>query len=346
MRLPDEINSEEELEELLSRPYEETIEDLRYIDGDFLVLGAGGKIGPSLVSMLARAYSIIDPSRKIYAVSRFTRRGVIEKLTNFRNVEIMELDLSNRKAVDQLPEVKNIIYMIGKKFGTEEDPELTWVTNTYIPALVAERFTKSRFIIYSTGNVYPLVHVSTGGSTEESEVGPIGEYAWSALARERIMSYFIKRNREASGVIIRLNYACELRYGVLVDIALKVYRGEAVDLSMNYVNVIWQGDANNYVLRSLRLASNPPLILNLTGPEIISVKWVAEEFGRLFGRKPVFTGEIMDTALLNNASKIFDYFGYPKVPLRKMIYWISKWILSGKPLYDLPTHYEVRTGRF
>ncbi len=344
--LPNEIKDEEVLEELLSKPYPETVEDLKHIDGDFLVLGAGGKIGPSLVMMLARILEKIDPSRKIYAVSRFTRRSIVDKLSRYKNVEIIELDLSSRRAVDLLPEAKNIIYMIGRKFGTEEDPGLTWITNTYIPALVAERFSRSRYIIYSTGNVYPLVHISTGGSTEDSEVGPVGEYAWSALARERVMSYFIRRNKDSSGVIVRLNYACELRYGVLVDIALKVYKGEPIDLSTNYVNVIWQGDANNYVLRSLKLASNPPTIINLTGPEIVSVKWVAEEFGKRFNKKPFYTGEAMDTALLNNASRIFSYFGYPRVPLMKMIDWISKWILAGKTVYNLPTHYEVRTGKF
>lgn len=344
--LPEEIRDEEELDELLSRPYPETIEDLRKIDGDFMVLGAGGKIGPSLVMMLARVFEKIDPGREIIAVSRFSRRGVVDKLRRYRNVEIIELDLSTKDSIDKLPETKNIIFMIGRKFGTEEDPGLTWVTNAYIPALVAERFKRSRFVIYSTGNVYPLVHVSTGGSTEDSEIGPVGEYAWSALARERIMSYFIKKNKEASGVIIRLNYACELRYGVLVDIALKVYNEEPIDLSMSYVNTIWQGDANNYVLRSIRLASNPPTIINLTGPETISVKWVAEEFGKRFGKKPIFTGEINDAALLNNASKIFSLFGYPRIPLMKIIDWISKWILSQKPLYNLPTHFEVRVGKF
>jgi len=343
---PEKIKSEEELEEILSRPYRETIEDLKHIDGDFMVLGAGGKIGPSLVMMLARAFENIDPERKIYAVSRFSRRNVLNKLSSYKNVIVLEKDLSDKKSVEDLPEVRNIIYMVGRKFGTEEDPGLTWVTNVYIPALVIERFKRSRFIIYSTGNVYPLVHVSTGGSREEDQPEPVGEYGWSALARERIVSYFIRKNREASGVIIRLNYACELRYGVLVDIALKVFNEEPIDLSMTYFNVIWQGDANNYVLRSLKLASNPPTILNLTGPEIVSVKWVAEEFGKRFGKKPVFIGDPKPDALLNNASKIFRLFGYPKISLLQMIDWISEWILSGGSLYNLPTHFDVRDGRF
>ena len=344
--LPERIDSEEELEELLSRPYEETIEDLKEIDGDFIVLGAGGKIGPSLVSMLARAYEKIDPGRRIYAVSRFSRKELAKKLSRYPNVRVIEADLSDKREVESLPDSRNVIFMIGRKFGTEESPEATWVTNAYVPALVAERFQGSRFIIYSTGNVYPLVPVYSGGATEETPVEPVGEYAWSALARERIMSFFIRRNKNSSAVIIRLNYACELRYGVLLDIALKVKRGEEIDLSMGYVNVIWQGDANNYVLRSLRIASNPPEILNVTGPETISVKWVAEEFGKRFGVKPVFRGRPEETALLSNASKLFRLFGYPRVSLRHMIDWVSDWVSRDMPIYNLPTHFEVRTGKF
>lgn len=344
--IPERIGSEEELEEILSRPYRETIEDLRRVDGDFIVLGAGGKIGPSLVAMLARALREIDPGRRVYAVSRFTRRSVLERIRRFPNVEVIETDLSDRSSVESLPEAKNVIFMVGRKFGTEEDPGLTWVTNVYIPALVAERFRRSRLLVYSTGNVYPLVHVFTGGSVEEDTPAPVGEYGWSALARERVVTYFIKRNREASGVIIRLNYACELRYGVLVDIALRVYREEPIDLSMSFFNVIWQGDANNYVLRSLRLASNPPTILNVTGPEIVSVRWVAEEFGRRFGKRPVFVGQERTDALLNNASRLFRLFGYPRVPLSRMIDWVAQWVAEKRPLYNMPTHYEVRDGRF
>jgi len=346
MRFPEEIRDVDELEELLSRLYPETLEDLKEIDGDFIVLGAGGKIGPSLVEMLARAFLELDPSRKIYAVSRFSRRDVVAKLKRYRNVEVIEADLSDREAVEKLPDARNVIFMVGRKFGTQEDPALTWITNAYIPALVAEKFRNSRFIIFSTGNVYPLVDVSSGGATEEAEPEPVGEYGWSALARERVMSYFIRKNPKSSGVIVRLNYACELRYGVLVDIALKVLKEEEIDLSMGYVNVIWQGDVNNYVLRLLKYASNPPLIINVTGPETASVKWIAEEFGKRFGKKPLFRGKPEPTALLSNASKLFKLLGYPKVSLLQMIEWISKWISSGKPIYNMPTHYEVRTGKF
>jgi len=346
VEIPREIRSVEELDEILSRPYPETIEDLRGVDGDFIVLGAGGKIGPSLVEMLARAMAEVDPSRRIYAVSRFTRREAASRLRRYKNVEVIEADLSDREAVEKLPEARNVIYMVGRKFGTEEDPALTWITNAYIPALIAERFRRSRFIIYSTGNVYPLVEVSSGGATEETPPEPVGEYGWTALARERVMGYFIRKNPSASGVIVRLNYACELRYGVLVDIALKVFRGEEIDLSMGYVNVIWQGDANNYVLRLLKHATNPPMVVNMTGPETASVRWIAEEFGRRFGRKPVFKGSPEPTALLSNASKLFKLLGYPRVSLLQMIEWVSAWISSEKPIYNLPTHYEVRTGRF
>lgn len=345
IKLPSVINTVEELEELLSTPYPETIRDLGEVEGDIMVLGAGGKIGPSLVMTAAKAVKMGGLRKRIIAVSRFTRNDELVSRLRGMGVEVIRADLTNEDDVARLPDVENIIFMVGRKFGTANEPELTWITNTYVPALVARRFPRARFIVFSTGNVYPLVPIYSGGATEETKVAPIGEYAYSALARERVFNYFFKINGNRA-VIIRLNYAVELRYGVLLDIALKVLKGEPIDLTMGYVNVIWQGDVNNIVLRALKYASNPPLILNVTGPEIVSVRWVAEEFGKLLGRKPVFMGNEADTALLSNAAKAFELFGYPRVTLLQMIKWIASWVKGGKPIYNLPTHYEVRTGEF
>jgi len=345
MMLPDRIATVDELEELLSTPYPETIRDLGEVNGDLMVLGAGGKIGPSLVMTAAKAVRLGGLRKKVIAVSRFSKGDELVGRLRELGVEVVRADLSREEDVAKLPEAENIIFMVGRKFGTSNEPELTWITNTYIPALVARRFPRSRFVVFSTGNVYPLVPIYTGGATEDTRTGPIGEYAWAALARERVFSYFFRVNGNKA-VFVRLNYANELRYGVLLDIALKVAKGEPIDLTMGYVNVIWQGDVNNIVLRSLKYASNPPLILNVTGPETVSVRWVAEEFGRLLGKEPIFTGKETDTALLSNAAKAFELFGYPRVTLRHMIKWIADWVSSGKPIYNLPTHYEVRTGEY
>ena len=344
LKLPEKVSTVDELEDLLSTPYPETISDLSEVDGDIMILGAGGKIGPTLSMMAARAVKASGVRRRIIAVSRFSKGDLPSRLREM-GIDVISADLSKEDDVAKLPDAENIIFMVGRKFGTSSEPELTWITNTYIPALVARRFPRSRFIVFSTGNVYPLLPVYSGGATELTKTEPIGEYAWAALARERVFNYFFRINGNKA-VIIRLNYANELRYGVLLDIALKVAKGEPIDLSMGYVNVIWQGDVNNMVLRSLKYAQNPPLILNITGPETVSVRWVAEEFGRLLGRKPIFTGNEAETALLSNASRAFELFGYPRVTLRHMIKWIAYWISEGKPIYNLPTHYEVRTGEY
>ena len=340
------ISTVDELEEVLTRPYPETIETLKKIKGDFMVLGAGGKVGPSLVITLIRGLKEAGVKANVYAVSRFTRAelgNVVKKLEEYGAI-VIKADLSDPDQVKSLPDVENVIFMVGKKFGTEEDPGTTWITNVFIPALIANKFRNSKFIIFSTGNVYPLVPISSGGATEDIEPSPVGEYAWSALARERIFQYYgIKYGTK--GVIIRLNYSCELRYGVLVDIGLKVLKGEPIDLRMGYVNVIWQGDVNNIAIRSLMLVQSPPLILNVTGP-IVSVRHIAEEFGKLFNKRPIFSYNEEETALLSNPSKMYKLLGPPKVSVEMMIRWIAYWLMMGKPIYNLPTHYEVRNGKF
>jgi nucleoside-diphosphate-sugar epimerase len=344
IKLPEVIDNVEDLENLLSTPYPETIEDLTSVKGDIIILGAGGKIGPSLALTAIRAIKCGDLNKKVIAVSRFTRRDIAEKLRE-NGVEVIEADLSDEKAVDDLPDVENVVFMVGKKFGTIETPEETWITNAYIPTLVIKKFRKSKIVVFSSGNVYPFVKIWSGGATEKTPLNSVGEYAWSVVARERIFTYFSKKFGTPV-VILRLNYACELRYGVIVDVAMKIIRNEPVDVTMSCVNVIWQGDVNNIALRALKYASSPPRIINVTGPETISVRWLAETLGEFLGKKPIIVGSEADDALLSNAAECFNLFGYPRVPLKRLIQWVTHWIKSGKSIYNLPTHFEVRTGVF
>ncbi len=341
---PSKIETESVLEELISRPSPETVRAIQRIDGDIIILGAGGKIGPSLAILAKRAIEEAGVEKKVIAVSRFSASEIRQKL-NKAGVEAIRCDLLERDEVNKLPEVSNVIYMVGRKFGTKGDEPLTWATNTYIPALIAQKFRNSRIVVFSTGNVYPLVPVSSGGATESDPPSPIGEYAQSCLGRERIFEYFC-RKFGTKAIFLRLNYAIELRYGVLLDVASKVFRGEPIDLRMGYVNVIWQGDVNNVAIQSLTICQNPPKILNVTGPEIISIRWLATRFGEIFGKKPIFQNEEMETALLSNASEYHRIFGYPKVTLKQMIEWVAHWILIGGPTWNKPTHYDVRNGRF
>ncbi len=341
---PDVIEDENQLEEILTTPYRETVRDLAELKGDIIILGAGGKIGPYLAITAAKAIKCSNIDKKVYAVSRFTRKEIVDKLKKY-GVEIISADLSNRNDVEKLPNVENVIFMVGKKFGTVESPEETWITNTYIPALVSEKFNKSNFVVFSTGNVYPFVNVWSGGATEDTKVSGIGEYAWSAIARERIFTYFAKKYN-FKAIFIRLNYACELRYGVLVDIATKIVKGEPIDVTMGFVNVIWQGDVHNIVLRAFKYVSNPPRILNVTGPELISVRWLARELGKMIGKDPIIVGKEAEDALISNAAECFRLFGYPKVPLKLMMQWVAHWVKTGKPIYNLPTHFEIRSGEF
>jgi nucleoside-diphosphate-sugar epimerase len=244
-----------------------------------------------------------------------------------------------------LPEARNVIFMAARKFGSTGDEPYTWAMNSYLPGRVAERFKDSRIVAFSSGNVYPLVAVTQGGATEETPPAPIGEYAQSALGRERIFQYFSERYGTPV-TLLRLNYSVEMRYGVLLDIGLKVFERRPVDLSMGNVNVIWQGDANSVCLRSFPLCQSPPSILNLTGPETLSVRRIALEFGRIFGVEPVFLGEEAESALLNNAARCHQRFGYPAVSVQQIIEWTAQWIGMSAPTHNKPTHFETRDGRF
>ncbi len=338
----------DELEDRLSMPYPEDIEFARRLDGDVIILGAGGKMGPTLARRIAEAVDYAGVEAKIFAVSRFKEAGMREKLeahgiTALR-ADLLDDEAGERRLAD-LPRCPNAIFMAGMKFGATGNEPLTWAQNAYLPGRVAEHFRKSRLVVLSTGNVYPLVSISSGGSKETDAPGPVGEYAQSCLGRERVFSYFADRYGTRV-CIIRLNYAVEARYGVLLDIARRVHSGEPVSVGMGYVNVIWQGDANSAVFRSLGLGASPAAVLNVTGLEILSVRRLAEEFGRRFGRQPIIEGEESETALLSDACRCRDLLGVPRVPLEWLLDLVADWLRRGGLTYQKPTKFEVRDGKF
>jgi len=338
------IDTEEELEERLSRPTEVDVAAMAALDGDLILLGAGGKMGPSLARLARRAADQAGAKKRIIAVARFTNRDVLSQLWS-EGIETVECDLLERKKLSSLPDARNIVFMAARKFGTTGSEYLTWAMNTFLPGLVAERFRDSRIVAFSTGNVYPLQPVKQGGARESTPVDPQGEYAQSALGRERMFEYGSAK-WGTPVVILRLNYAIDLRYGVLVDIATAVFHGRSIDLSMAAVNVIWQGDANAACLRSFAHCQSPPLILNITGPETLSVRSIAEEFGRRFEVEPLFTSEETPTALLSNATKAHQLLGSPTVTPCEMMDWIANWIQRGGVILNKPTHFQTRDGKF
>jgi nucleoside-diphosphate-sugar epimerase len=338
------ISSESQLEEALSRPSEADREAVQQLDGDLIILGVGGKMGPSLAARIRRAADEAGIRQRIVTVSRFSSPLLRDHLESL-GIETISADLLDRHALGQLPEAHNVTFMAGRKFGSTENESLTWAMNALVPAMVAERYRHARIVVFSSGNVYPLTPVLSGGPTEDDPPGPVGEYAQSALARERMFEYF-SRTHGTPVTILRLNYAIDLRYGVLLDIGTKVFERHPVDLTMGHVNVIWQGDANSAALRAFGLCSSPPAILNLTGPETLSVRRIAQRFGRHFGIEPVFTGVESPTALLNNAARYFRLFGYPSVSVDQMIEWTAQWIGMGGTTLNKPTHFEARDGKF
>ena len=341
---PDSIENEEQLEELLSRPTQEVADLFKSLDGDLIFLGIAGKIGPSLACMARRACEAAGVSKRILGVSRFSNPQEREHLET-HGIQTLKGDLLDPAFVSSLPRVPNAIFLAGMKFGAEANLALTWAMNTYMPALVAEHYRTSRIVAFSTGCVYPLADVASGGSTEQEPPVAVGEYAQSCLGRERMFEHGSLRYGTPVS-LIRLNYAVEMRYGVLVDIACKVRSGKPIDVSMGYFNVIWQGDMNAAALRSLTLCGSPAKILNLTGPETLSVRETALEFGRLMGKAPVFTGAEAPTALLSNARLAHTLIGKPQVTPQHMMRWIAGWIDHGNQLLNKPTHFEVRNGKY
>lgn len=332
---------EARLDDLLSTPRPATAAALAACPGDVIVLGAGGKMGPSLSRMVARA---VSDQRRVYAVSRWSS-NLARRALREAGVEPIQCDLLDVDAVSRLPDAPNAIFMAGQKFGTTGDPSGTWAMNVFVPGVCAHRYRESRIVAFSTGNVYPLQPVASTGAREDDPVGPVGEYAQSCVGRERMFEYASSRFGTRAS-IIRLNYAIDLRYGVLVDIALKVRSEVPVPLEMGYANVIWQGDANRIAIESLARASSPPFVLNVTGGEALSVRTVAEWYGRRFGKRPRFHGEERSSALLSDTARMRDCFEAPSTTLEQMLEMTADWIDRGQPLLGKPTHFEARDGRF
>ena len=331
------ITSIADLEDELSRPSEADIEFLRHLEGDILILGAAGKMGPSLARLCRRAADAAGPRRRIVAVSR--------RLVSEPGIDSIACDLLDRAQVAGLPDCPNVLYLAGRKFGSSGSPELTWAMNTVVPANVAEHFRQSRIVVFSTGNVYALRAPSDGGSRETDPPAPVGEYAQSCLGRERVFEYFASHHGLRC-LFFRLNYAVDLRYGVLVDIARKVHAGEPVDLTVPAFNVIWQRDANSYALRALAHCATPPRILNITGLDTVSVRDAAEFFAARFARTCRFHGVAGPVALLSDASAAAALMGPPGVTTARLMELVAEWVRSGGASLNKPTHFEVADGKF
>jgi nucleoside-diphosphate-sugar epimerase len=344
MTLPERIGSEAELEDLLARPSDADVAAVARLEPDILILGAGGKMGPSLARRVRRAAERAGTGSRVVAVSRFSSQASRDAL-EADGVPTLACDFLNGPAITGLPRFPNVLYLAGRKFGTADRNDLTWVTNTIVPARVAEHFVHSRLVVFSTGNVYPLVPARGPAPTEAEPPAPVGEYAQSCLGRERVVEY-VSREEGLRALMFRLNYAVDLRYGTLVDIARQVFAGEPIDLAVGYFNAIWQGDANSYALRSLELCASPPAVLNVTGAERISTRESAQWFGEFFGRPPRFVNEEGPVALLSDSSLCRAKLGEPEVPLAVLREWVAHWVRGGGSSLNKPTHFEVTDGRF
>jgi len=342
--IPSAISNVAHLEDLLSEPPPAAVEGMRRLDGDIIILGVAGKMGPTLARMARRATDAAGVSRRVIGVSRFTSPSQEESLRR-DGIETIRCDLLDEAAVSHLPDSANVIFMAGRKFGSSGAEPLTWATNCFLPGIICRRYRRSRIVAFSTGNVYRLTAAGSGGSVETDSPQPVGEYAMSCLGRERMFEHF-SREWEIPTAIIRLNYAVEMRYGVLADLARRVHAGEPIDLTMGYFNVIWQADANAIALALLEHASSPPLVVNVSGPEELGVRETCETFGRLMERSVTFAGNEAPDALLSNGSLGRSLFGNPRVGASQLIVWTADWIKRRGPSLDKPTHFESRNGRF
>ncbi|WP_247236559.1 NAD(P)-dependent oxidoreductase [Telluribacter sp. SYSU D00476] len=332
-----------DVDEIL-RPSETLVAELATLEGDLLILGAGGKIGPSICRLAKAAFTQAGVPNRVIGVSRFSEDG-LEAQLNEEGIETIAADILDDEQLQALPLAKNVLYLAGTKFGTTNRESYTWAMNTYLPGRVAEKYKDSRIVVYSTGNVYPFTPVLSGGATEETRPEPVGEYGQSCLGRERMFQYFSSLYNTPL-LIYRLNYAIDFRYGVLLEVAKSVQAQRPIDLTMGHVNVIWQGDANEMALRSLLHCEAPAKILNITGPETVSLRWLAYEFGKIFDTTPQFINEEHPTALLSNAAESFRLFGYPSVTLKQMIQLTADWLRSGGETINKPTHFQERKGQF
>lgn len=341
---PRSISTEAELESLLTEPSDALVKFIPRVRSPLLILGAGGKMGPTLAILARRAAEEAGHRLEVIAVSRFSDNTARNSLES-QGVKTISADLLERPAVENLPDADNIIYLVGMKFGASENPSTTWAMNTVVPARVAERYPRARIVALSSGNVYPMSAVSAGGSVETDPLTPLGEYANSVIGRERVFEYFSRRNGTPIAML-RLFYAVELRYGVLVDIATKVYAGEPIDLASGNFNCIWQGDANDMILRSLDLAASPMAARNLCRREIFSTREIALRFGELLDRRPEFVGAESPAALLGNARQLCDELGEPSMQLDALVPMIADWVKRGGRNLGRPTHFETRDGKY
>lgn len=340
-----EIANEKMLNELLTSPSSDLVEDIQKIKGDIMVLGAGGKMGPDICILAKKAIDLAKSNQKVYAVSRFSDKDAVKRLESY-GINIISADLSEDGVLNKLPDCENIIFMAGKKFGTNGNEYLTWGMNSWLPCMTAKRFSKSNIVVFSSGNIYPKVSTCSGGATEETPTYPIGEYCMSCLARERAFEYAAK-TRGAKVCIMRLNYAVDLRYGVLHDISQTILANKPIDLSaMPSFNCIWQKDANEAAIRLLLHTSKDVNIVNVTGPETAGVKQTAIKLAKALEKEVTFIGEEADTAYLNNAGKMFSMFGYPTFSLDSLIEMQAKWLLNGGRSLGKPTHFEERNGNY
>jgi len=334
----------QQLDDLLSVPDEQTIETMRRVDGDFVILGVGGKMGPTFARMVRRASDLAGVSRRVIGVSRFSSDGLRQQLESW-DIETRAGNVLDETAVERLPDAANVISMLGFKFGTADTPSLTWAMNCYVPAVICQRYNRSRITAFSSGNIYGMVDTRSGGSVETDRLRPEGEYANSVLGRERIYDHF-SRTLVIPMALLRLNYATEMRYGVLVDLARRVWNGTPIDVTMGYVNVIWQRDANAMAINALPLAESPPRVLNIAGKEILSVREVAEQFGELMGRNVEIVGREAGDAFLNRADHNYAQLGKPTKSAEQLIRWTAEWVMQGGESYDKPTHFQNRGGDF
>jgi nucleoside-diphosphate-sugar epimerase len=338
------MNSVAELEAKLAEPTEALVKDLSKVDGDIILLGVGGKMGPSLARLAMNAIREGGLNKRVIGVSRFSNQDARRELEDF-GVETISSELLDQESLFSLPDAANVIYMAGNKFGTTGNEHFTWAMNTYLPGRVAEKFKNSRIVVFSSGNIYPFKPVSSGGASEDVAPEPVGEYAQSTLGRERIFEYHSHKNGTLMAMY-RLNYAIDMRYGVLLELARAITEERAINLTMGFANVIWQGDANAMALRCLNHCSSPPAVINITGPETLSIRWAAGELAKRLGKEPIFEGVESDTALLNNASKSHQLLGYPRVSLLQLIDWTAEWVLQGGATWNKPTHFQERKGKF
>ncbi|GBG07597.1 epimerase [Paenibacillus agaridevorans] len=333
-----------ELEAKLAEPSQALVSDLSKVEGDIILLGVGGKMGPSLARLAMNAIREGGLNKRVIGVSRFSNQEARRELEEF-GVETISCELLDNESLFSLPDAANVIYMAGNKFGTTGNEHFTWAMNTYLPGRVAEKFKDSRIVVFSSGNIYPFKPVSSGGASESVAPEPLGEYAQSTLGRERIFEYHSHKNGTPMAMY-RLNYAIDMRYGVLLELAKAIQENRSIDLTMGFANVIWQGDANAMALRSLNHCSSPPTLINITGPETVSIRWAATEIAKRLGKEALFEGIESETALLNNAAKSHQLFGYPRVSLLQMIDWTAEWVLQGGATWNKPTHFQERKGNF